>query len=114
MNLKELAEIVANQGTAIGALQEELALLKGQMAIVDDLNLKVNSRNRSAAAKRNMTDSDALRVLTGDMKDLSHKEAAEEMSLTYAQIYSCRLEFTFKHVHKDLRDAGWKNPWAKG
>lgn len=82
-------------------------------AKLDDVTAKVEGRNKSAAVKRNMTDADALRVLTGDLKDIAHKEAAEQIGLTYAQIYSCRLEFTFKHVHKDLREAKWVNPWAK-
>lgn len=85
-------------------------------SIRNDLELvtaKVEGRNKSAPVKRNMTDADALAVLTGEYKDMSHKEAAEKIGLTYAQVYSCRGEFTFKHVHKDLRDAKWINPWAK-
>lgn len=82
---------------------------------IETLEKLVLARNASAATKRNMTDEDALRVLTGDLKDIAHKDAAEKAGLTYAQVYSCRLEFTFKHVHKDLRDnvPGWKNPWTK-
>lgn len=87
-------------------------------ARVEVLEKLVMARNSSAAIKRNMTDEDALRVLTGDLKDLPHKDAAEKIGLTYAQVYSCRLEFTFKHVHKTLRDAStpeapWSNPWSK-
>lgn len=84
-------------------------------ARIEKIETLVLARNASAATKRNMTDEDALRVLTGDLRDLSHKEAAEKIALTYAQVYSCRLEFTFKHVHKDLRDnvKEWKNPWSK-
>lgn len=73
----------------------------------------VGGRNKSAATKRNMTDADALAVLTGEWKGLNHKDAAAASGLTYAQVYSCRCEFTFKHVHKDLRRAKWVNPWAK-
>lgn len=82
---------------------------------IEKLETLVLARNASAATKRNMTDEDALRVLTGDLRDVAHKEAAEKIGLTYAQVYSCRLEFTFKHVHKDLRDnvKDWKNVWAK-
>lgn len=82
---------------------------------IEKLETLVLARNASAATKRNMTDEDALRVLTGDLRETSHKEAAEKIGLTYAQVYSCRLEFTFKHVHKDLRDnvKDWKNVWAK-
>lgn len=84
-------------------------------ARTEKLETLVLARNASAATKRNMTDEDALRVLTGDLRETSHKEAAEKIGLTYAQVYSCRLEFTFKHVHKDLRDnvKDWKNVWAK-
>lgn len=84
-------------------------------ARIEKIETLVLARNASAATKRNMTDEDALRVLTGDLRELSHKEAAERIALTYAQVYSCRLEFTFKHVHKDLRDnvKEWKNPWSK-
>jgi len=76
---------------------------------------KVEARNKSAPEIRNMTDADARRVMDGDLRGESHRDAAEKIGLTYAQVYSCRLEYTFKHVHKTLRDEveGWKNPWAK-
>lgn len=92
--------------------------LFGAVGRIETLEKLVLARNSSAPTKRNMTDEDALRVMTGDLKDLSHKDAAEKIGLTYAQVYSCRLEFTFKHVHKNLRDDSvdnqpWKNNWAK-
>lgn len=99
--------------------QQELAdrdvRLADYSARIAKLETLVLARNASAATKRNMTDEDALRVLTGDLREASHKDAAEKIGLTYAQVYSCRLEFTFKHVHKDLRDnvKGWANPWSK-
>lgn len=87
---------------------------KDLRATVEGLREKVEGRNKSAAVKRNMTDADAMRVMNGDASELGHKEAAEMIGLTYAQVYSCRLGFTFKHVHRDLEKAGWKNKWAKG
>jgi hypothetical protein len=69
--------------------------------------------NRSSPDKRPMTKGDARRVLDGDAKELNHKDAAAMVGLTYAQVYSARLEFTFKEVHKDLRELGFKNPWKK-
>ena len=92
--------------------------LFGAVGRIETMEKLVLARNASAATKRNMTDQDALQVLTGNVKDLSHKEAAEKTGLTYAQVYSCRLGFTFKHVHKALRDdatadAPWTNPWTK-
>ena len=105
----ESADMMAYQGlsfdfsTRISALEEQVARLTAL----------VEGRNKSAATKRNMTDADALRTLTGDVKDMGHKETAELVNLTYAQVYSCRKEFTFKHVHKELRDQKWVNPWTK-
>lgn len=95
------------EGSPFGPQLKELA------ATVEDLRVKVEGRNKSAAVKRNMTDADAKAVMTGEWKDLGHKAAGEKAGLTYAQVYSCRLEFTFKHVHKELRESGWVNPWAK-
>jgi hypothetical protein len=90
-----------------------LAELERVSAILEVHSTALGARNKSAPLKKNMTDADALRVMTGDLKGLDHKEAGEAAGLTYAQVYSCRKEFTFKHVHKDLRDAKWRNPWAK-
>jgi len=85
----------------------------GAIARLTELEGLVMGRNRSAPVRRNMVDADAVRVLTGDLKDKDHKTAAEAAGLTYAQVYSCRLEYTFKHVHKDLKSNGWKNPFVK-
>lgn len=60
-----------------------------------------------------MTDDHARRVLNGNLSDKKHKEAAELLGLTYGQIYSCRLGFTFKAIHKELASNGFKNPWVK-
>jgi hypothetical protein len=114
--LMALHEMVANLAGLIGADEDDGPLypeFKELRATIEGLREKVEGRNKSAPVKRNMTDQDALDVLTGAYKDMSHKDAAEQIGLTYAQVYSCRLEFTFKHVHKDLRDAKWVNPWAK-
>lgn len=92
---------------------EERSTRIGLLARVADVERLVHGRNRSAPVRRNMVDDDARRVLTGDAKDLGHKEAAELVGLTYAQVYSCRLQYTFKHVHKDLKAEGFKNPWSK-
>jgi len=97
-------------GDVDGPFYAEFVALKDKL---EDIAAKVEGRNKSAAVKRNMTDADALEVLTGKYKDLGHKEAAEQIGLTYAQVYSCRLCFTFKHVHHKLEKDTWKNPWAK-
>ena len=110
---------------ALSTFQQNVTKLEGQWTThiaeawgpmseqLEHLTAKVEGRNKSAAIKRNMTDADALRVLTGDLKEHNHKEAAELAGLTYAQVYSARGGFTFKHVLHELEKGGWKNPWEK-
>ena len=65
-------------------------------------------------SQREMTDDDARRIMSGDLAQTKHKEAGEKLGLSYGQIYSCRLGYTFKHIHKELASiAGYKNPWMK-
>lgn len=65
-------------------------------------------------SQREMTDDDARRIMSGDLKDTKHKDAGEKLGLSYGQIYSCRLGYTFKHTHKELAAvAGYKNSWMK-
>ena len=120
--LFELAEAAGKTSDAHGHkivdLESQIAshiggMFAGLADQVDALTAKVEGRNKSAPTKRNMTDADAMRALQGDMKELNHKEAAIAMGLTYAQVYSCRGGFTFKHVIHDLEKTGWKNPWEK-
>ena len=83
--------------------------------LVTALQAKVEALETAAKPKDvvEMTKDHAKRILNGDLKDLKHKAAAEKLGLTYGQVYSCRLEFTFKHIHKAMREAGTPNPWAK-
>ena len=73
---------------------------------------KIN-KNRSSALLREMTKDDALRVLNGDLKDLDHRDAATHIGLTYAQVYSCRMAYTFKPIHRLLEASGWLAPWKR-
>jgi hypothetical protein len=43
--------------------------------------------------------------MLGDLKEDSHKEAAEKLGLSYGQIYSARKGFTFKPIYKEMMDA---------
>ena len=63
------------------------------------------ARDRGPDSTREMTEDDARRILLGDMKDVAHKKAAEELGLSYGQIYSARKGFTFKGIYKEWRDA---------
>lgn len=71
------------------------------------------AKTRGTASTREMTDDDAKRVLNGDLKEVAHKAAAETLGLSYGQVYSCRGEYTFKHILKALKAEGFKNPWVK-
>lgn len=85
-------------------------------ALVLSLQARIEKLETPApkAEPTEMTDDHARRIMTGDLKDKKHKDAAEALGLTYGQVYSCRLEYTFKHIHKELRStAGYKNPWVK-
>jgi len=88
---------------------------KELIAMVLDLQARVEKLEtpKNTASGREMTDDDARRILTGDLSSVKHKDAAEKLGLTYGQVYSCRLEFTFKNIHKEMKDAGKTNPWKK-
>lgn len=67
-----------------------------------------------ATQQREMTDADAKSILIGEHKSLKHNEAAAKLGLSYGQIYSCRGEYTFRHIHKQLKeDPTYKNIWKK-
>jgi hypothetical protein len=71
-------------------------------------------KKRGTASTREMTDDDAKRVLSGDLREVNHKNAAEKLGLSYGQVYSCRLEYTFKHIHKELKkQENYKSLWVK-
>lgn len=132
MNMKELEEGLKAAMTLIATHERNIEAMRGELsdalialqvmsdaqrtsdAQIIELQDQVGGKNRSAATKRNMTDADALRVLDGDVKEMGHKEAAATVGLTYAQVYSARLAFTFKHVHRTLEKGGWKSKWSKG
>ena len=94
MNLAELTALVIEQGKMIVELQSKVEPKRNE-------------------AQREMTDDDARRVITGDLSSQKHKDAAGTLGLSYGQIYSARLEFTFKHIHKEMKDANIANPWTK-
>lgn len=71
--------------------------------LVDAHNAHNAPRDRGPKSERTMTDDDARRVILGDLKDVSHKAAAEALNLSYGQIYSARKGFTFKPIHKEVQ-----------
>lgn len=86
------------------------------MEVIGDLQKRVAQLEAKFEAKRDvgerkMTDEDAERILVGDLMKVKHKDAAEALHLSYGQVYSARLGFTFKHVVKRLKDSGVKSDW---
>lgn len=76
---------------------------------VDELKSGAGGRG-SRSSSREMTDDDARQVL-GELAKMKHNEAADKLGLSYGQVYSCRLGYTFKHIRKEMADAGVKNQW---
>jgi len=66
---------------------------------IDNLEGKMNTR-RGPRSLRPMTEDDARRVILGDLKDVSHAEAANKLGLSYGQVYSARRGFTHRYVHE--------------
>lgn len=87
----------------------QVAALEARVA-----QLEAASAPKSSDVKE-MTDDHARQILIGDLKDTKHNDAAKKLGLSYGQVYSCRGEYTFKHIHKALkaRPEGFKNPWVK-
>ena len=90
---------------------DENAKLKDVIAKVNELIERINNgksakaRDRGPESERAMTEDDARCILLGAMKDVAHKKAAEELGLSYGQVYSARKGFTFKGIYKEWRDA---------
>ena len=99
------------QVVEILAKLDEHAKLKDVVAKVNEIIEHLNKvpakgqRDRGPESTREMTEDDARRILLTDLKTLPHKKAAEELGLSYGQIYSARKGFTFKGVYKEWRDA---------
>jgi hypothetical protein len=93
-NLVEFSKEVEELRAMVLELKEELA--KGHRSSV---------RDRGPNSTRDMTEDDAKKVMLGDLKDVSHRKAAEELGLSYGQIYSARNGYTFKGVYKMMQDA---------
>lgn len=95
---------------AVFKLQELVQDLDQRVKLLEQKKEEAETnRNKSSPTLKDMTTADARRVLNGDCADLPHKEAAEKLGLTYAQVYSCRYYYTFKEVHRTLESEGWRN-----
>lgn len=73
--------------------------------LVEAANSANAPRDRGPKSEKTMTDDDARRVICGDLANVPHKDAATTLGLSYGQVYSARKGFTFKPIHKEIRDA---------
>lgn len=95
--LKELGAKINELIVFANALNDRAEITKGTTVVA--------ARSRGPASEKVMTEDDARRAMIGDLKNNSHKEAAEKLGLSYGQIYSARKGFTFKPVYKEMIDA---------
>ena len=84
LTLTSLHEIILEQDKRIASLEAKV--------------LELKPRDRGPASTRAMSEEDARRIMLGDLKDTPHKKAAEELGLSYGQVYSARGGYTFKHI----------------
>lgn len=92
--IKELVLIINNQQTMIDDCLNRIKELEDKVS-------KIKTRDRGPKSTREMTEEDGKRILFGDLKKMSHKEAAKELGLSYGQIYSARSGYTFRYLEDD-------------
>lgn len=80
--------------------QEVEARLQAVEAELEQMKTKTRGGPKS---DKPMCEEHAFRVRFGDLKDATHKEAADALGLSYGQVFSCRGGYTFKTVR-----ANWK------
>ena len=91
--ISDLRDLVKAQDALILALQNNVEELKSQSS---------GSRDRGPKSEGEMTEEHAVRVMLGDLRDKSHKDAALELKLSYGQIYSARKGYTFKKIYQRM------------
>lgn len=96
-NLEKLAE-KATLAKVVAKINELIETLESMPA----------PRDRGPKSTRDMTEDDARRLMLGDLKEVSHKKAAEELGLSYGQVYSARGGYTFKGIYDEARKASKK------
>lgn len=76
-------------------------IAQGQM--IEDLKSQGSAnRDRGPKSEGEMTEEHAVRVMLGDLREKSHKDAALELKLSYGQIYSARKGYTFKKIYQKM------------
>ena len=97
--------VTENYGEHAGAVttvEEHIQRLSDKIdALVEKLGA-IKPRDRGPASTRDMTDDDARAVMYGHLANTKTKAAAETLGLSYAQVYSARGGYTFKHIAKEM------------
>lgn len=84
-------------------IEELKATIIAQGAQIEDLKSQgQGSRDRGPKSEGEMTEEHAVRVMLGDLREKSHKDAALELKLSYGQIYSARKGYTFKKIYQRM------------
>lgn len=79
------------------------AIVTAQGAQIEELKSQGSvNRDRGPKSEGEMTEEHAVRVMLGDLRDKSHKDAALELKLSYGQIYSARKGYTFKKIYQRM------------
>lgn len=79
------------------------AIVTEQGAQIEDLKSQSSgNRDRGPKSEGEMTEEHAVRVMLGDLREKSHKDAALELKLSYGQIYSARKGYTFKKIYQRM------------
>ena len=84
-------------------IEELRTMIEAQNAVIEELKSQgTGGRDRGPKSEGEMTEEHAIRVMLGDLRDQSHKDAALELKLSYGQIYSARKGYTFKKIYQRM------------
>ncbi len=87
---------------SVKQIAEKLNEIIASLNTLQNINSRV-TRDRGPKSEKDMTEDDARKVMLGELKDASHKSAAETLGLSYGQVYSARKGFTFKSIYKEMK-----------
>lgn len=84
-------------------IEELKAMIIAQGELIEELKSQGSvNRDRGPKSEGEMTEEHAIRVMLGDLREKSHKDAALELKLSYGQIYSARKGYTFKKIYQRM------------
>ena len=108
-----MTNTISQESNAVDMSSEAEVMLSelNEAATLSEVIIKVNelckyvksikTRDRGPKSSRVMTNDDAFNVKFGTLSQLTNKAAAVKLGLSYGQVYSARLNYTFKQITKD-------------